>query len=1022
MKSPTIPEVEPQYEKEIDPFQAQVIKCETPTLSSRRRSSIFEETLTPYPSICRWLLDIISEDEHMVKESAHFVLSENQLVRVVAYTFDIPESQIQLNIEDEGCCGRFCSDSTQTLNEILIGNVNILKLDVEKVFYGSSKYNTIGLVQQVKDIENQINIINDEPAVDLSEYYTKSEVDGLISDAAIDDVDLSNYYNKTEADALLEDKLNISDQIDAYNKTEADEKFALKLNIIDQIDAYNRTEADALLDDKLNISDQIDAYNKTEADALLDDKLNISDQIDAYNKQEDDALLLLKADKIELIDAYSKTETDEKLALNQILLTKSMHIIKLKPMPSSTTNQTAAAFAKTGKNDALVLLAGGGDMLVSSLVSQPQLQEVRDIASGKSKGYVFATTDEMNTWMEDQENVAKLAIRDNLYIVDKQVMDYWWDGANLRALETELPDMSNVMTILGAATGGGNAITDLSFDGNTLTPAKNSSFVRTSYDENIGGQKTFTTTIHSVGISVQNYDNNSVVCAGGGVKAISDINASVDLTDYYNKSKIDEMINDANQLINDANELIRAVEDQIPPLATISNFVQKTGEDLDQTIQGRIRQQLDERVPFDSMSDNLYITKFDALEGLVTSETFNDQLLDKADKTELNNYMTLGTAQTINANKTFNNACRFTSTIDGMASITGASFIKSGADDTVVLLGAGGTKLISEFSSSVDDSNYVKKDGEVQQDIQGILRKTILEQPYPEPTDDDYITLGAVKSEFVSSIYSGSINGNLTANQFIKSGGTDQQILLANGTTKPLSDFSNSIDISNYVDKSTDQTIGGNKVFSLEVRAPTFKLPGYSSDYVVMSGAMKNKSHFVLTDEVDQIVAGTKIFSNNITAPAFIKSDGTNQQVLLANGTTKPLSEFAGGSVDDSNYVKKIGADVQVINGILRKGEDEGEESEDDDDYITKGVYNNTTNNIINSYCVRKTGQNSQNVSGRLLYINPFGFEDDDSQLLTNTTYPTWLEVSNAITAKFYNFYQVLTPPVMQSGFTASQS
>ncbi|KAA6360202.1 MAG: hypothetical protein EZS28_044271 [Streblomastix strix] len=105
MKSPTIPEVEPQFEKEIDPFQQQVIRCETPTLSARRRSSIFEETLTPDPSVCRWLLDIISEDDHMVKESAHFVLSENQLVRVVVYTFDVPESQIQLNIEDDGCCG-----------------------------------------------------------------------------------------------------------------------------------------------------------------------------------------------------------------------------------------------------------------------------------------------------------------------------------------------------------------------------------------------------------------------------------------------------------------------------------------------------------------------------------------------------------------------------------------------------------------------------------------------------------------------------------------------------------------------------------------------------------------------------------------------------------------------------------------------------------------------------------------------------------------------------------------------------
>jgi hypothetical protein len=45
-----------------------------------------------------------------------------------------------------------------------------------------------------------------------------------------------------------------------------------------------------------------------------------------------------------------------------------------------------------------------------------------------------------------------------------------------------------------------------------------------------------------------------------------------------------------------------------------------------------------------------------------------------------------------------------------MATITGASFVKSGADDSVVLLGAGGTKPISEFSSGAPDlSNYVDK-------------------------------------------------------------------------------------------------------------------------------------------------------------------------------------------------------------------------------------------------------------------------------------------------------------------------
>ncbi|KAA6378292.1 MAG: hypothetical protein EZS28_026181, partial [Streblomastix strix] len=139
-----------------------------------------------------------------------------------------------------------------------------------------------------------------------------------------------------------------------------------------------------------------------------------------------------------------------------------------------------------------------------------------------------------------------------------------------------------------------------------------------------------------------------------------------------------------------------------------------------------------------------------------------------------------------------------------------ASIVKSGADDSVVLLGAGGTKPISEFSSSVDDSKYVKNDGDVQ-DIQGILRKTTLNQPYPEPTDDDYITLGAVKSEFISSIYSGSISGNLTSTSFIKSDKDDTSVLLAGGGDRLLSDFSSggaTVEIlSNEVAKNEIATI-----------------------------------------------------------------------------------------------------------------------------------------------------------------------------------------------------------------------
>ncbi|KAA6403218.1 MAG: hypothetical protein EZS28_001251 [Streblomastix strix] len=102
------------------------------------------------------------------------------------------------------------------------------------------------------------------------------------------------------------------------------------------------------------------------------------------------------------------------------------------------------------------------------------------------------------------------------------------------------------------------------------------------------------------------------------------------------------------------------------------------------------------------------------------------------------------------------------------------------------------------------------------------------------------------------------------------------------------------------------------------------------------------------------------------------KNKPTANNVILANGDVKPLSEFSGGGRDMSNYVQKTGADIQVVNGILRKGEEEEEESEDDDDYITRGEYNIKTNNVI--------------------------------------------------TSKFFNFYQVLTPLVMFAGYTATQS
>ncbi|KAA6398562.1 MAG: hypothetical protein EZS28_005910 [Streblomastix strix] len=123
---PAIVEVDSPFEKEQDKVSVQSVR-------SRRRSSILEEIIVPDPSICRWLLDIISEDEHMTNEPAHFILSEHQLIRVIAYIFYVVENEVILNTEDEGCCGKFMHDGTRILREITINNVIILTLDIDKV-------------------------------------------------------------------------------------------------------------------------------------------------------------------------------------------------------------------------------------------------------------------------------------------------------------------------------------------------------------------------------------------------------------------------------------------------------------------------------------------------------------------------------------------------------------------------------------------------------------------------------------------------------------------------------------------------------------------------------------------------------------------------------------------------------------------------------------------------------------------------------------------------------------------------
>ncbi|KAA6394304.1 MAG: hypothetical protein EZS28_010170 [Streblomastix strix] len=78
-----------------------------------------------------------------------------------------------------------------------------------------------------------------------------------------------------------------------------------------------------------------------------------------------------------------------------------------------------------------------------------------------------------------------------------------------------------------------------------------------------------------------------------------------------------------------------------------------------------------------------------------------------------------------------------------------------------------------------------------------------------------------------------------------------------------------------------------------------------------------------------------------VAGSSFIKSGADNTVVLFDAVDTKQISEFGGGSVDDSNYVKKTGQDLYLIHGVLRRDKDEVSMSEDDDDHLTRAeIYN----------------------------------------------------------------------------------
>ena len=59
---------------------------------------------------------------------------------------------------------------------------------------------------------------------------------------------------------------------------------------------------------------------------------------------------------------------------------------------------------------------------------------------------MFGTEADMKTWLETDGNAETLKVGQNLYIKEKDVPDYWWDGTDAQPLETAKVDLDGYIS------------------------------------------------------------------------------------------------------------------------------------------------------------------------------------------------------------------------------------------------------------------------------------------------------------------------------------------------------------------------------------------------------------------------------------------------------------------------------------------------------------------------------------------------------------------------------------------------
>lgn len=148
--------------------------------------------------------------------------------------------------------------------------------------------------------------------VDLTNYYTKAQVDALIPTNVSDLTNDAGYITQTTADSTYATQVVVNEEIAARIQGDADINTTLGTKA-DKSDTYTKTQVDTALSEKANSADLATVATSGDYDDLTN-KPTIPSLDNYYTKAEANTALDSKADKT---DTYTKSQVDTALALKQ---------------------------------------------------------------------------------------------------------------------------------------------------------------------------------------------------------------------------------------------------------------------------------------------------------------------------------------------------------------------------------------------------------------------------------------------------------------------------------------------------------------------------------------------------------------------------------------------------------------------------------------------------------------------------------------------------------------------------------